>query len=309
MTGPNCQSGRDILLFFSRACQSALIREVETTPKPGLVDLHDTGSHRDMDVRSFRSSAAAIAPCLGKMALLGYEWQEPLPLLFSRIRPVGVEAERQMLLATGGVNTHKGAIFSMGILAAAAGWSLSHSHSLFAENVLDAAGILAGETMERELKQLADQIREKESAHIPLTHGERLFSVSGCAGIRKEAKNGFPSIRLVSLPVMREGRKAGHDCNRIQLQALLALMARVEDTNILARSDRATLEMVQQSSARLLKAGGAYREDGLSRLAEMNREFVRLNISPGGCADLLADTIFLTDLEAAQFPLFPVSDL
>ncbi len=309
MSGGNPLASQEISRFFSQACRTALIREVETTPKPGLVDLRDTGSHKDMDCRTFRNSADAVSPFLGEMALSGYEWPGPLPLLFPHIRPIGVEAERRMLQVTAGVNTHKGAIFSMGILAAAAGWSLKRTGRFLAEEILEAAGLMTETAMERELGQLAEQIRRKEEAHIPLSHGERLFSLSGCAGIRKEAGSGFPSIRFLSLPVMREGLRAGRDRNLVQLQALLALMAHVEDTNILARSDRATLEQAQRSAARLLEAGGAYGQDGLLRLAEMNREFVLLNISPGGCADLLADTILLTDLEQSHFPLFPVSDL
>lgn len=302
---PLCEP--DVSRFFSDACRSALILEVETTPKPGLVDLHDTGSHRDMDCDSFRSSAQAIAPCLGEMARLGYQWQKPLPLLFSGIRSVGVEAERLMFLATGGVNTHKGAIFSMGILAAAAGWSLGRSGRLVPEDILTAAAAVAGDTMREELSCLKERIREKEAAGTPLTHGERLFLSSGCGGIRREAADGFPSIRSVSLPVMRKGLAEGRDPRLVRLQVLVALMARVEDTNILARSDRTVLQAVQQKAGRFLEEGGVYREDGLLQLADMNQEFIRLNISPGGCADLLADTIFLADLERSPLP--PVMDL
>ena len=98
--------------FLTAAVRAALTAEVETTPKPGLVDLHDNGSHRDMDCGTFRKSAAAISPFLGEMGEIGREWGGSLPELFGRIRPVGVRAEDAMFAATGGVNTHKGATVS-----------------------------------------------------------------------------------------------------------------------------------------------------------------------------------------------------
>ena len=135
------------------------------------------------------------------------------------------------------------------------------------------------------------------SQRVPVTHGEKLFARYGCRGIRGEAADGFPAIRDTALPVLREGLAAGRDKNRVYLQVLLSLMAAVEDTNILTRSDLETLHWSREQAAEFLRAGGAYHPDGLFRLEEMNRAFIAKNISPGGCADLLAGAIFLHALE------------
>ncbi len=277
--------------FLTAAVRAALTAEVETTPKPGLVDLHDNGSHRDMDCGTFRKSAAAISPFLGEMGEIGREWGGSLPELFGRIRPVGVRAEDAMFAATGGVNTHKGAIFSLGILSAAAGYCFQKRGRFLPEEILSAAGKMVREAMERDFSAM--------DLSAPSTHGERLYARYGCRGIRGEAADGFPSIRDVALPVMRDGLQNHREINRVRLQVLLSLMAAVEDTNILIRSDMETLEWARRQAADFLREGGAYRADGPDRLAAMNRAFVEKNISPGGCADLLAGTIFLTLLEQA----------
>ena len=282
----------EVSAFLGFAVREALIAEVETTPKPGLVDLHDTGSHRDMDCGTFRKSAAAIAPFLGEMGGLGFSWNGPLPGLFGAVRPVGVSAEAAMFSSTGGVNTHKGAIFSLGILSAAAGYCLRTAGRFHPEKILNLAGEMVRDAMVRDFAAM----RQKS----PSTHGERLYARYGCRGIRGEAADGFTSIRDVGLPVMREGLSAHQETNLVYLQVLLSLMAEVEDTNILIRSDMETLRWVKQQSKAFLEAGGAYRNDGTARLTELNAEFVRRNISPGGCADLLAAVIFLTALEGVS---------
>ena len=160
----------------SAAALNALIAEVETTPKPGLVDLRDTGSHRDMDCETFRRSAVAVAPFLGEMAGLGYGWAGGLPDLFAAIRPVGVRAERSMFAATGGVNTHKGAIFSLGILAAASGHCRKRCGRFLPEIILSLSGDMVREAMEADFAAM--------SQRVPVTHGEKLFARYGCRGIR-----------------------------------------------------------------------------------------------------------------------------
>ena len=107
--------------MIARLAQEALLEEVYTTPKPGLVDCHDTGAHTDMDCQTFEKSAAAIAPYIAAMYELGGRWMDAPQGLFCALRPLGLQAEQAMLAATDGVNTHKGAIFTFAILAAAAG--------------------------------------------------------------------------------------------------------------------------------------------------------------------------------------------
>ena len=278
--------------FLAAQGARALLYEVCTTPKPGLVDRHNNGSHKDMDVFTFLDSTAALLPYLERAAAIGQETARRMPEeTFERLREAGLGAERTMLRATGGVNTHKGAIFSLGILSAAAGYCFQKRGRFLPEEILSAAGKMVREAMERDFSAM--------DLSAPSTHGERLYARYGCRGIRGEAADGFPSIRDVALPVMRDGLQNHREINRVRLQVLLSLMAAVEDTNILIRSDMETLEWARRQAADFLREGGAYRADGPDRLAAMNRAFVEKNISPGGCADLLAGTIFLTLLEQA----------
>lgn len=267
----------------------ALIAEVDTTPKPGLVDRADSGAHRDMDRNTFLVSADAIAPYLGQMAGIGYGWGGDLPGLFACIRPVGVRAEEAMFQATGGVNTHKGLIFTLGILCACEGHLQARGQGFDARKLLTASGDMTADTLEREFERL----RQRE----PRTHGERLFFQYGIRGIRGEAALGFPSIRDCALPALEEAARLTEDQNLMFLQTLLHLMARVEDTNVLFRTDFETAAGVRRSAERILKLGGCLTPEGFEAVRALNRSFIENNISPGGCADLLAATIFLWFLE------------
>ncbi|MDO4555859.1 MAG: triphosphoribosyl-dephospho-CoA synthase, partial [Lachnospiraceae bacterium] len=129
------------------------------------------------------------------------------------------------------------------------------------------------------------------------THGITLYQNTGLRGIRGEAVTGYPSIRHLALPVYEEGKRNGYDSNRIRLQTLLSLMSTVEDSNIAARKDLNTLYSVQQWAKQFLKNGGAYQKNAIEKLQQMDTIFSRDNISAGGCADLLAVTIFLSDLK------------
>ena len=288
---PQAPRGSETLYSqFSELCQYALIAEVSATPKPGLVDLHDSGAHRDMCFETFQASAAAITPYLTRMFAMGDQWPDRDGIgLFEAIRPVGIEAEKAMFAATGGVNTHKGMIFSMGTVAAAAGL-FYHRHGCFrAEEILDLAGSLCRHELECDFKRI-------DREH-PKTHGEILYVTYGQKGIRGEAQEGFPSIRLCSLPAMRELRKTCADDNQVYINTLLALMSHVDDTNVLIRTGAMELAYEKAEAMRILKLGGALTDGGMAALVQANRDFIHRNISPGGCADLLAVTIFLWNLE------------
>lgn len=279
-----------VLSYLSKMCEHALIAEVSTTPKPGLVDRHDSGAHTDMCFDTFVASTHAIVPCLTEMAALGLTWEDAQGEgLFSAIRPVGIRAERAMFQATGGVNTHKGMIFSMGTVAAAAGLFYRRHGCFHAEEILDLAGRLCRRELECDFKRI-------DRKH-PKTHGEILYVTYGQKGIRGEAQEGFPSIRLCSLPAMRELRKTCADDNQVYINTLLALMSHVDDTNVLIRTGAMELAYEKAEAMRILKLGGALTDEGMAALAQANRDFIHRNISPGGCADLLAVTIFLWNLE------------
>lgn len=275
--------------YIGALARQALIAEVDTTPKPGLVDRADSGAHRDMDRNTFLASADAIAPYLTQMAEAGYGWDGDLPKLFSYIRPMGMRAEESMFRATSGVNTHKGLIFTLGILCACEGYLQAQGQGWDAKKLLAAAGDMTADTLEQEFELL----RQRE----PRTHGERLFFLHGVRGIRGEAALGFPSLRDCALPALRDAEKLTEDRNLMFLQTLLHLMAQVEDTNVLFRTDFETALGVRKAAEEILKLGGCLTPEGLRAVQELNQTFIEGNISPGGCADLLAAAIFLWLLE------------
>lgn len=286
------------LAYLTEVCRYALIAEVSATPKPGLVDRHDSGAHTDMCYDTFVSSTNAIVPYLTEMAQAGFDWvHEDGAGLFSAIRPIGIDAEQAMFAATNGINTHKGMIFSMGTIAAAAGLYYRLHQRFHPEEILLLAGRLCHDTLEQDFLSI-DQ-------NNPRSHGEILYVHHGCKGIRGEAQNGFPSIRLCSIPAIRQLARQGLDDNTIYLNTLLHLMAEVDDTNVLIRTSTEMLAYEKQEAARILSLGGGGTSEGMEALTLANEAFIKQRISPGGCADLLAVTIFLSKLE--EYQNIPVS--
>lgn len=266
--------------------EAALLEEVRATPKPGLVDLRDSGAHRDMDHRTFARSAAAVAPWLGEMFGAGLSWKGPLPSLFPVLRALGREAERAMLCATGGVNTHKGAIFTLGLLCGAAGYAYGTGKRCEPLRVLELSREMAGETLEAELLEL--------TRRPPATHGEALFVRGGRRGIRGEAAAGFPALRETALPALWEGNQP--DRERQCLYALLKLMTRVEDTTVLSRTGGEGLFWMRARAAAFLTRWPVLTDGAMDALGGLNGEFIRRNVSPGGCADLLSAGLLLLKL-------------
>ncbi|NCB31683.1 MAG: triphosphoribosyl-dephospho-CoA synthase, partial [Clostridia bacterium] len=238
----------------------------------------------DMNLQTFLTSLAAIGPYFTRFAAEGAKG-EALSDTLKRLRPMGQECERAMFKATNGVNTHKGAIFSIGILAAAAGWCNANGKGLSAEAVCEAAALIAGGTK----AEFGDITQE--------TNGRRIYHSHGITGARGEAAAGFPSVRHFALPVLRTYCHAGHSENEALLQALLHLMANVADTNIIARGGIAALDYVYQAAEDCLKLGGAYTSKGQNKLIQMDADFTQRNLSPGGCADLLAAALALHQIE------------
>ena len=270
----------DCAAAASLACR-ALLYEVLTTPKPGLVDRSGSGSHDDMDVFTFASSASVLYPYFEKCARIGAEGAgKGAPETFKALRLPGRMAEGAMLRATGGVNTHKGAIFSLGILCAAAGrlgpagWR--------ADALLGACADLTRGLCERD--RAAAAARED-------THGAQAYRRYGAPGVRGEAERGFPAAREAGLPKLREGYAAGLGPDGAGSAALIALMARGGDTNILYRGGTEAQEFVERRAGEILE-----KESLPSReTAELfGRELTLRHLSPGGSADMLA-LCFLAD--------------
>ena len=276
-------AGQDCELLAAQAVR-ALMYEVCTTPKPGLVDRHNNGSHRDMDVFTFLDSSAALLPYFRRAVELGQETAgQPPEHTFSLLREAGIRAEGDMFRATGGVNTHKGAIFSLGCLLGAAGrmWT---PEGICREpaRLLEECRAMAGAEVEQFFSALTPQ--------SACTAGERFYLKTGLRGVRGEAADGFPSVFQTGLPALEAALQQGCSLEKAGVSALLALMARTADTNLIARGGQEGQRWTAQQ-ARVQMQGGPV--PNLEAVEQLNREMVKRNLSPGGCADLLAITYFL----------------
>ena len=271
----------------------AMLEEAYTTPKPGLVDILTQGAHTDMDVHTFEKSASAICPYFTEMACAGADPMLPPSDLFPTIRRIGRDAELAMYRATGGVNTHKGLIFALGLFVTAASRLTACGMRVTAESLQMTEQSICARTLEKELLQMKFGRMGCASARDNVTHGLDNLRRYGTSGARGEAIGGYPSVFYCALPVMLEGIREHRNWNRIKLQTLLALMAETDDSNILSRTDPDTLHEVQQDMKNFLQSGGAYRRDAYVTLTEMDRLYSERRISAGGCADLLAVSIFL----------------
>lgn len=260
----------------------ALLYEVCTTPKPGLVDRNNNGSHRDMDLFTFLDSTAALLPYFETAVALGRETRTlPPQETFRRLRQAGAAGEWAMFRATGGVNTHKGAVFTLGTVCAAAGrlWTAEG----FSKD-LDAILTLSGEMSAQAVREDFEAIR-RDGTH---TAGQRLYLEQGLEGIRGELARGLPAVAQIGLPTLRKRLNAGDSLEEAGRQALLALMAQVVDTNLIARGGLEGQQWAMERAKTMTEGRTASREE----IEELDRAFMERNLSPGGCADLLAITYF-----------------
>lgn len=262
--------------------EKSLLYEVCTTPKPGLVDRQNSGSHRDMDIFTFASSAAALRPYFEDCARVGMETQMlPPEETFLRLRLHGRLAEQTMYRATGGVNTHKGAIFTMGLLCGAAG-RLSKEMRNSPESLLAECAAMVQGLSQRDFAGVT-----KENAR---TTGQKLYTQYGITGIRGEAEAGFPTVLQTGLPILEQGIANGMSLNDAGCAALLHILAATDDTNVIARSDRETQLELRRKIRSLLDRTPYPSTETLNKL---DRAFIARSLSPGGSADLLAAAYFL----------------
>ncbi len=266
----------------------AMLYELITGPKPGLVDGWNSGAHTDMDRYSFVDSSLAIGPYLEKFAQIGAEEKDP-KLLFSRLRKEGIRAEEAMYLATGSVNTQKGLIFILGLIAAGSSYNLKNLGYWSEEALVDIIRVMTQGLVDRELGSL----EEKED----LSNGEKLFKSYGSLGIRGEVEAGLPTVIKYGLPAFRKAMENYESFNLAGLETLMLLMYKSEDTNVLKRSGEAGFSHMKKVSRNFILKGGMAADGAIDSLREIDQEFIEKNISPGGSADLLATTIMIYLLE------------
>lgn len=258
----------------------ALRMEAGATPKPGLVDRENSGAHSDMDYPLFLASSAALQPCFTACAQAGLDGSSKTPkALVPTLRRIGRCGETAMYAATKGVNTHKGMVFSMGILCCALG-RLTGSKKLISEQRLQAL-----------CAQLAEALLRQDTAAG--THGLQVRGDAGVGGVRAEALAGFENAFHTGLPVLRQARSDGHSLMEAMIKALLALMARAEDSNAAYRGGTEGLAFVRTRAAELLAEADLRTEAGLEMIREFDRQCTARHLSPGGSADLLALTVML----------------
>jgi triphosphoribosyl-dephospho-CoA synthase len=262
------------------AALAALLAETELTPKPGLVDRRGTGAHTDMDLPLLRRSAEALRPWFAVFARSARRHAQPSQQLRQELAALGRSAEADMLAASRGVNTHRGAIWALGLLAAAV--------ALGGSDVTGTAAAIA---------RYPDDACPPEAL---LSHGARARAAFGVHGARGQARHGFPHVLCVALPALRAARRGGAPEETARLTALLALMATLDDTCVLHRGGRPGLRTVQDSAARVLQEGGPGTSRGRRLLAALDRRLTRDRLSPGGCADLLGATLFLDSLDLPE---------
>ncbi|WP_433898644.1 triphosphoribosyl-dephospho-CoA synthase [Pseudomonas sp. PSE1(2024)] len=258
----------------------ALIDEADLSPKPALVDRRGNGAHTDLHLGLMHASALALWPAFKEMAEAALEFGEIGLPLREAIGRIGREGEQAMLATTNGVNTHRGAIWALGLLLTAAG--------------LDTKSTSAGAVT---LRAARLALLDDRYAPRPLSHGAQVAQRYGARGAREEAQLGFPSVVQRGLPQLKRSRAAGHGEQNARLDALLAIMTELTDTCVLYRAGEQGLHAMQHGAQAVLDAGGSASLTGRRRLHELDQQLIALNASPGGAADLLAATLLLDRIE------------
>lgn len=267
---------------IGRRAVAALHAELVLYPKPGLVSPMDSGAHSDMDAATFLRSLFALRHYFVEIAAAG-EAGAP----FEVLRQLGIAAERRMLAATGGINTHRGAVFCLGLLAAAAGLRQRQGQAPSADGLAETVVSLWG-----------DGIAASSGGLSQDSNGSRATRRYGARGAREEALEGFPTLVDVAVPAL-ERTQARLGCpERARVQALFSVMAELEDTNLLHRGGPEGLRFVQAEARRFLDHGGVFTPHWRAFALGLHRACIARNLSPGGAADILAAACFVQSLKS-----------
>ncbi len=262
---------------------TALVSEADLTPKPALVDQRGSGAHHDLSLSLLRRSAFSLENHFVQMASVSIG-RFPSQSLREELGAIGRSAEKSMLQVTNGINSHRGAIWALGLLVSGAAMNCNRSPDAIAQR----AAALA---------RLRDAC-----APIGYSHGQEVAKRYSVSGARGEACAGFPHVILLGLPAIRRSRWNKESDSQAGLNALLAIMSSLDDTCLLHRGGPTALRAAHRGAAEVIKAGGVSTPEGWQRLLELDRKLLELNASPGGSADLLAATFFLDLVENVNVP-------
>ena len=286
---------------LAQAAYGALLDELYTTPKPGLVDKANNGAHKDMDIPLFEKSAASLLPYFRKAILLGMEGCD-----MAALRKCGAAGEQAMFEATGGVNTHKGMVYSMGLLLAGMGHTLTAADTEAGDNSEEDPNMDPVAAAIQYASALASQDAEarlKASEEAPSTNGGKVLAAYGAKGATGEAMAGFPHA-VFCAEHLRWYRD--HNYDNAGALAFCDSMAALEDTNLLHRGGPDGLAFTQQMAAHIASMPIFQRAEALT---EMDRIMILRNLSPGGSADMLALAFLLEHWRSLSAALeLPLSD-
>ena len=271
---------------LARQVLQALLDEVTLTPKPGLVDLRSRGAHADLNWALMCHSACVLQPVFAAMAQAAWESDDDDGLR-QRIGSIGRDGEALMLAATDGVNTHRGAIWALGLLVTAAAQQVARGASLAPQAVAARAGALA-------------RLHDRSAPVATGNKGELACLQYQVDGARGQARAGFPLVTCAGLPALHASRARGDNETTARLNALLAIISQLDDTCVLSRGGEAALLALQAGAARVLAAGGAATAAGSQALLALEAVALARGVSPGGAADLLAATLFLDRLQKGE---------
>lgn len=270
----------------------ALQAELDTTPKPGLVDRNDNGAHRDMDHALMQRSIQALHPYFVRLAQLGFTDKQPC---HDEIVNIGIEAEREMFKATGGVNTHKGALFSIGLAAVAlAGEAFSRITQA------ERCGTMAyNDVNSKQIQSLSNSIASLARLFPDTngTHGSKAKANNILKGALDNAREGYTQLFKAWLPFYIDRIAEGD--NYALHKTLLRIMCDLDDTNIVYRTSMETMQEVKTEARQMLDTSRNI-INFEAALQAMNTDYIHRNISPGGSADMLSLVVFLSCIVRKQ---------
>ena len=268
---------KELSAWLAAAATETLIEELDTYPKPGMVSFHDSGSHHDMTAATFLESIAALKPFFAEIAVAGYRHTD-----LATLRGIGREAEKAMLTATDGVNTHRGAIFSLGLLCAAAGYALSR------DGILPLPADELGKII---IARWCPGLIGRQE-YVGPSHGTAMYKKYGAGGARMEATRGFPTVYRTGLPALAEALER-FPPEIARVHCFFALLEAVPDTTIMYRGGLEGLHFAREKAQGFNSRGGVKDPAWRKTAQQIHREFIDRNLSAGGVADLLAATLFV----------------
>jgi len=263
--------------WLAAAVTETLMDELDTYPKPGMVSFFDSGSHPDMTTATFIKSITALKPFFAEIAAAGYRHAD-----LAALRGIGRKAEKAMLTATAGVNTHRGAIFSLGLLCAAAGYALSRG---------GISPLPADQLGKIVVARWGPGLIGRQE-YVGPSHGIAMYKKYGAGGAREEAANGFPTVYRTGLPALAEALEC-FPPEIARVHCFFALLEAVPDTTIMYRGGLEGLHFAREQARGFNSRGGVKDPAWRKTAQQIHREFIDRNLSAGGVADLLAATLFV----------------